>query len=388
MEPPGEIAASADRRPSSIGAFLTRYRYAVAAADQMAISLLNFGLTFALLRILSATEFGIVALWMAAANLAIGVQGALVCTPLGVYAPAEPDGAKRHRLEEALASANLFVIILSVLAVLVVNIASDAEWVPKDLLAWGAIPLFVGTSMYREYYRSFAFGRHDMMLLLVVDTPYLAVTAAGIGAMLLWSGPLAGLAGAFVALTLGGVAALLSGSVHLLRRHVRRLRRGWIRTYRVIFGETIWSLTGVVFAHLQERSYVYITTSLVGLAQMASLNAVAVLFRPAQILLTAWRRSAMPEFSALLAAGRVDAVYRRMLAASAAALSGCVAWCAVLWLGWRAIEHFLLAGKYPMASQTAFALGNRHKPGTRSSSSYRPRCKRPASFAISPGQCC
>lgn len=345
-----EMAPSAGRRISAVGGLLTRYRYAVVAGDQVAISLLNFGLAFALLRALSAPEFGTVALWMAVANLPIMVQGALVLTPLSVYVPAEPDESKRRRLEEALASSNLLIILFSVLAVLMVNVVSHAEWVPKDRIAWAAIPLYVGTVMYREYYRFFAFSRNDMKLLVMVDGPYLVVTAACISAMLVWPERLAGLAGAFAALTLGGMAAWLCGGLRLRRLQLRMLRAGWNAPYRGIFGEVLWSLAGVVSSHLQERSYVYITTSLVGLAQLASLNAAAVLFRPAQILLTAWRRSAMPEFSVLLAAGRVDAVYRRVLAASAAALSGSVAWGAMLWFGWRAVEHYLLAGKYPEAS--------------------------------------
>ena len=349
MQPPREIAASADRRPSPIGPFLNRYRYAVAAVDQVAISLLNFGLTFSLLRMLSATEFGIIALWMAAANLAIGVHNALVCGPLGIQVPAEADETKRHRLREALASVNLLVVILAVVAVLLVNGASDAEWTPKDFLTGAAIPLFIGTGLYREYYRSIAFGRHDMMLLLVVDTPYLAITAGCIAAMLVWPQHLAGVAGAFIALALGGAAAQLCGSLRLMRHRQRLSPRGWSATYRGILGEVSWALTGVVFAHIQERSYVYITTSLVGLAQVASLNAVAFLFRPGQILLTAWRRSSLPELAGLFSAGRLGALDRRLLAALAAALSGWAAWSAALWFGWRLIEHYLLAGKYPEA---------------------------------------
>ncbi|HEX3954681.1 MAG TPA: lipopolysaccharide biosynthesis protein [Stellaceae bacterium] len=345
----GAIAASVGRRTSAIRGKLTRYRYVVSAADQLAISLLNFGLTFVLLRLLSAPEFGTVAVWMAASNLAIVVQGALVTTPLSIYAPAESDEAKRHQLEETLGSLNLLVIILAVITVVVVNLVTDAEWVPKDVLAWAAIPLYVGSDMSRQYYRISAFGRQDMMMLLIVDAPYLAVTSVCILVMLIWPS-LAGLGGAFVSLMLGAFVGQFCGALRLAGRRIRLWRSGWIRPYRAIFGEVMWSLIGVVSTHLQERSYVYITTSLVGLAEVASLNAVAVLFRPAQILLTAWRRSALPEFARLFAEGRVAVVYRRIALASTVALSACLIWCAVLWVGWRIIEQHLFAGKYPEAS--------------------------------------
>jgi O-antigen/teichoic acid export membrane protein len=131
---------------------------------------------------------------------------------------------------------------------------------------------------------------------------------------------------------------------------LRLLRRGWTEPYRRILGELMWSIAGVVSTHIHLRSYAYIATALVGLAQLAALNAVGFLFRPALILLLAWRRSALSEFAALLAAGRVEALYRKVLVAAGAALVGSAAWSAVLWLGWHTVERHLFAGKYPASA--------------------------------------
>src|SRR5579862_3557482 len=183
MPPSADIAAATSRRRWAVGGLLARLRYVVAAADQVAISLLNFALTFVLLRLLSATDFGIVALWMAAANLSLGVHAALIGAPLGIHLPAEADLTRRRRLGEAVASANLLVVLMSVVAVVVVDGVSNAEWAPRSLLTVAAIPVFIGAGLYREYYRGIAFGRHDMALLLAVDAPYLAVTTACLAAM-------------------------------------------------------------------------------------------------------------------------------------------------------------------------------------------------------------
>src|SRR6202035_3885270 len=107
---------------------IASYRYAIAAADQVAISLFNFGLSFVLVRLLSATEFGTFGLWIAVANLAIIVQSALVCTPLSVHAPIARDEGERHRLEEALGSVNFLLAVFVVVAVVAVNRVSGAEW--------------------------------------------------------------------------------------------------------------------------------------------------------------------------------------------------------------------------------------------------------------------
>ena len=62
------------------------------------------------------------------------------------------------------ASANLLIVIGAVVAVLIVNLLGSAEWVPQQALAKLAIPIFFGAAMYREFYRSCAFGRGDMHL--------------------------------------------------------------------------------------------------------------------------------------------------------------------------------------------------------------------------------
>ena len=78
-----------------------RYRYAVSTLDQMALSVFGFGLNLVLVRALTATDYGIVSLWMSMAMLAIGVQNALVSAPLSVHCRRAPDapaanGSKRR----------------------------------------------------------------------------------------------------------------------------------------------------------------------------------------------------------------------------------------------------------------------------------------------------
>ena len=114
---------------------------------------------------------------------------------------------------------------------------------------------------------------------------------------------------------------------------------------RRISGEVAWSLVGVVANHIQSRSYVYIATSLVGMASLAAINAVGLLFRPVSVLVNAWGQSALPHLSADLAHGRVAEFDRTLGRALLAAAAASVAIGAALWLGWRPVEHYLLAGK-------------------------------------------
>jgi len=334
-----------------LAAVFARYRYAVAALDQIALSVFGFSLNVCLLRTLSATEYGIVSLWMTMALFAISVQSALVLGPLNIYLPGATEPEKARRLETALTTMNLVAVLVAAALAGAVNLFADVEWASHDPLMLIAIPLFVAAGMYREYYRSTAFSRRDMTMLLWVDGPYLIVTSLCLGAMLLWPQRFADLATAFLAMTIG---CLVSQFCVRLRgakdRDWGAERRvfgdGWLRQYRQISGEVAWSLAGVVANHVENRSYVYIATSLAGMASLAAINAIGVLFRPVSVLVSAWGQSALPHLSDALSNGRIDEFDRTLLRALVATAIGSLAIGAMLWFAWQPVQRYVLAGKY------------------------------------------
>jgi O-antigen/teichoic acid export membrane protein len=332
-----------------LAALAARYRYAVAALDQMALSVFGFALNVVLLRTLSTTDYGVVSLWMTMALFAVSVQSALVNGPLNVYLPAAKDPQVARRLEAALATMNLLAVATAAIVAGAANGFADAEWAAHDPLTIVAIPLFVAAGMYREYHRSTAFSRHDMAMLLWVDGPYLAVTGACLLAMAVWPQRFADLAAAFLAMSIGCLVSQLCVRLRADRGEGTLFRPGWLKTYRGIGKEVAWSLVGVVANHAENRSYVYIATSLAGMASLAAINAVGILFRPVSVLVAAWGQSTLPRLSSALANGRLvefDRLLRRALVATAL---GSVAVGGVLWLLWRPIEHFVFADKYPGA---------------------------------------
>ena len=331
-----------------LGVF-ARYRYAVAALDQAALSVFGFALNICLLRALSATHYGIVSLWMTMALFAVSIQCALVTGPLNIYLPGAEDQAAKARLEAALATVNLVAVLATAAIAGIANLIGDAEWASQDPLTVIAIPLFVAAGMYREYYRNIAFSRHDMPMLLWVDGPYLAVTTLCLGAMVLWPQRFADLAEAFLAMTVGCLVSQLCLRLRAGKRdggEARLFRRGWIGTYRRISGEVAWSLAGVFANHIQGRSYVYIATSLAGVASLATINAIGLLFRPVSVLVNAWGASALPQLSGALANGRLGEFDRTLAQALAGAAIASIAIGVGLWFVWPPIDQYLLAGKY------------------------------------------
>jgi O-antigen/teichoic acid export membrane protein len=336
-----------DRPRLRLGRLFARYRYAVAALDQMALSVFGFALNMVLLRTLSASDYGVVSLWMTMSLFAVSVQAALVNGPLNVYLPGAQDAAEGKRLESALATMNLLAVIATAAIAGIANLAAHATWAARDTLTAIAIPLFIAAGLYREYYRSTAFSRHDMTMLLWVDGPYLAVTSACLGAMVIWPQYFADLAAAFLAMSVGCVVS--QACVRLRGDTVERrlFGKGWIATYRRIAHEVGWSLVGVVANHAENRSYVYIATSLAGMASLAAINAVGLLFRPVSVLVSAWGQSMLPHLSAALASRNIGEFDRLLYCALLATALGSLAIGIVLGAAWGPIEHYVLADKYP-----------------------------------------
>src|SRR5260370_30623904 len=105
------------RLRSRLAGLIARFPYAVSALDRMGLSLFSFVLSLCLLRLLSATEFGIVSLCMTLALFALDLQSALVNTPLNVHVPGASDEAAARLLEGAAASVNVAVIALVTIVV-------------------------------------------------------------------------------------------------------------------------------------------------------------------------------------------------------------------------------------------------------------------------------
>jgi hypothetical protein len=342
-------STSVTRLRSRLSVALGRYRFGFAAVDQIALSLFSFGLNLCLVRALTATEYGIVTLWMAIGLLSIGIQDALVNTPLSTHVAATVDPNEARRLEEAIAIVNWAVITASAGLVVLVNSSVEAEWSPQDLLTAIAIPVFVAAGMYREFYRSIAYSRNDVGMLLRIDGPYLAVTSLCLAAMFVWPAQLANLAIAFLAMSAGCLLARLcvTGTFHFPT--LRPLRRGWIGEYLTIARDAAWALVGVLTTHLHQRSYVYVAVNLVGLAALAALNVVALLFRPVSILTSSWGRTALPDMAANLSAGRIAAFDRAILQGFGVALVASIGCLTAIGLSWHLIERHFLAGQYPEA---------------------------------------
>jgi O-antigen/teichoic acid export membrane protein len=163
----------------------------------------------------------------------------------------------------------------------------------------------------------------------------------------LWPRRFAYLAAAFLAMSVGCLVSQVCLRLRGSDAEHSLFRRGWIATYRGIAREVGWSLIGVAANHAENRSYVYIATSLAGMASLATINAVGLLFRPVSVLVAAWGQSSLQHLSAALANGHRDEFDRVLGRALIATGVGSAVIAVVLWLAWGPIERYIFNGKYP-----------------------------------------
>ncbi|CAK0775036.1 membrane hypothetical protein [Gammaproteobacteria bacterium] len=334
---------------SGVGALLARYRYAAVAVDQILLSLFAFVLNVVLLKVLSTTDYGIVTLWVSISLFTIGVQNALVTTPLSVYVTPAPAGKEKRAMEESLASVNIALVIVMVAIEVLVTRIAGGEWAPRTATATVAIPVFIAANLSREYYRGITFSRRDVSTLLLNDGGYLVATAGGLTVMIMWPQRFGGWVDAFIMMTVGCVLGALCIHGRLERRML--FPSGWFHSYRSIMGEVGWSFVGVLANHAQARSYVYLVTAFADLNALAAIAGVGMLFRPVNLLATAWERSARPDLATDFAHGKYDVFDRTIFKAVLAAMVGSLVWYLVLLAGWSVVERQVLAGKYPEAGR-------------------------------------
>lgn len=332
-------------------ALLLRFRYMASAADQIALSLFNFALQLGLIRALTMKEYGTVAFWIAVSGLAISIQNAVANTPLSVYLHSAPSAPAARLLESGIATVNVLAVAVLAMGAAMLNGMADGEWAIHTLAAGAAIPLYVAVSLQREFFRSRSFSRRDMVLLILLDAPFIAVSGAGVVVMLFWPERFSGLLPAFLVLSAGCAAGNLCARLSLRAPSPPLFAKGWRAAYAAILSEVSWSFLGVLAVYVQTRSYVYLVTGLAGLEILAVTNAVGMLYRPVTLFMSAWERSARPDLASLLSSGRKTAAVRALAKPAAFAVLASCAWFGALLFLWPLIDHYVFAGKFPAAHQ-------------------------------------
>lgn len=296
--------ATGRARSGMLGAML------LTGVDQGVLSALNLAIALAFIRYASKAEFGVYTLVNGLVLLALGVQTALVVTPLTAngarlvgVARASFVGAV-FRLQCALGAAMALLLALGVHG----YEAAHGVGSRHGPLALGA-GIAVAGGWMREFYRSVEFLDHRSDRALVGDLCFVAGAALALVAVRVCTGCVRA---SSVLCAVGG-AALLPGLIGFLREgRARCTARDCRDAARVLVDQGRWTLPGMGVSWGQNTGYAYVVALLLGSAAVGELAAARLFVMPLNLLMQAWSRTFLPRAGALLGRGRdVYALCRR-----------------------------------------------------------------------------
>jgi O-antigen/teichoic acid export membrane protein len=313
--------------------------------DQAMLSAFNFVLALILIRYWSNEPevFGIYAVILAGSLSAMSVQNALVISHLTVMRPSVRNEEDENALLSVFWSANVVTIAaamaITFLGALVGLAGSDPG------LALSAA-LYTGGMLLREYTRSYHFTSLKITSVMVVDAISLALSTVAIAAGWLFWPPLS-LNVLFLILAVSQAAASLPVILSHRAHFQLSFSTGARATYLTVWREqSRWALIGVMATEFQQRGYVYVVAAVFGPAQVALLQAVALLFRPVQLLIHAWGKLARVILAGHFAAGRYSEARAFSMKSLTILAVVFFAFLCMLWLAWPLIKAHLFKGQF------------------------------------------
>lgn len=304
-----------------------RIRPGVASAlDQAWLSILNLAISFAFIRFASKEDYGTYLLLMTPLYLMMGIQNALILSPIATVLPSARAEEKDTVYNTAIAATVLFCT----LGTLFGGIALGGYWTTvrgefAPALAVG-FALAIGGVCAREATRTLFYTRGQAQSALMADVIY------GTG-LLLATGLLSYLSQltpAYALLAMG-LAALWP----YLFRLTQTIRLRWDRAVLQQFWACgRWALVGVVVTWVNLSAYPLIVGLTLNTAAVADINVARLFLMPVGLCIAAWSNLYRPRISAWASEGRLGEIKQltlRSILTGLAALTALAVFVAVLY---------------------------------------------------------
>lgn len=319
-------------------------KFAVILSGELIQSLFHFAVNIALVRELSAHDYGLFAIVFTVGGIGITYIRSMVAVPATLFLSRSLGrGAERGHDVTFGAAATLVALGMGALvaAFLVPSLGTGA--------AMGG--LFIALYAFRSYLRIVLLARAASRIAGLSDIAYAGsgfvfglVLMTGEGATLL-DHAFMGLAAAH-----GIGIAVAYGA---LRQPVRlRFRQSLRRRYASIWPTLVWSLVGITSTNIQGQGLTLLFALIAGPAAYAPIAATLVLFAPLRIPTNALTNMVLPEITTLLAERKLKEARRLVIRSTVIIGAGCMVYGAGMWIGLPVIEHYLFKGRFlhePMA---------------------------------------
>jgi O-antigen/teichoic acid export membrane protein len=305
----------------------------------------HFVLNLALIRAMTAYQYGTFAIVFILGGISLTYGNALVSVPAAVHIPKWKSSGAVNFQDVVFGS---FAVVIAVLIAVIVAIGlclTIAQ--PAESVAAGA---FVGLWTLRNHLRASLFARRAMVLVTLSDISYAASSVVLIGALFLHQSGAPEL-GAILSILALANAIAITVALRGRRAPIRiSLRRGVRNRYRAIWSDIYWSFIGVTTWNIQGQAPMFLVAAIVGPAAYAPIAAGMVLFNPPRTALGAFVNVVRPEFSANLMQGRYQQAKATLLSSSAVIVSSCLMFGAAIWLGWDFLNANIYGDRFPNAS--------------------------------------
>lgn len=311
-------------------------RFVLGLAGEGVQSAFHLLVNLVLMRSLTAYGYGLFALVFMAGSLAVTYSNAMVAIPAAVYLPRlrSPGAA---RFQEV-----VFGAVATALSAGAGALTLAGLWLWSGSAAFGvSAGCFVASWTLRNSVRAGLFARREPGLAAGADLVFAGTGTACLAAA--WRLDGLSLVSCFAILAVANACGALVG-LYGPRRPVRlSFRRGVRRRYARLWPQISWSLAGMTTINVQAQFQTVLVALIAGPAAYAPIAAALVLLAPLRLGGSALVLLMQPEFARHLAAGRRGEVRRLLLAGTAATVFACLAYGAVLCLGWDPIDARIFA---------------------------------------------
>lgn len=262
----------------------------------------HFALNIALLRVLSARDFGVFAIVMVIGGLGLAYIRALAAMPATVLIGRSRTRRAADAYDVTFGSgAVLLSILIAIGVVLLLNV-----WLDSGALAGGC---FVGLWSMRSYLRVAFFARRRQRAATIGDFAF--ILSGAVISFALWGNGENLLPRIFLALAVANAIGIVIMLV-LSRRPFRISYRNRVRQrYARLWDQLGWSGLSVTAANLQGQAVALLVTAFGGPAAYAPIAATLVLFSPLRIIATVLGNMLQPELSGELARGEAGHVWHQ-----------------------------------------------------------------------------
>jgi len=319
-------------------------KYATALVDQFVASVFSFVLSIVLIRIWEPEAFGVFAFWQTTLLLVIGIQNAMVNTPLNIFIPASKTQGEVRQVEETLFTINLILVF----AFVILSLATGS-WLPgasSNAVSAGVITaLFLGGGLVREYERSRCFGNQQPIGAFRINSAYTLIGSVAL-VIAFFEPDRLDLIMLFGILSVASIVSSFFGQSAARASSSTRLWPPKIDNYHPIWVQSKWALVGVITTNIQGRGYVYLISAAAGLEALAMIAAAEIVFRPIGLLVTAWARVSRPRLAVLASQSDFVEFHRIVRIALLGLFLSYGVLCGVVWLGWNLIDEYLYLERY------------------------------------------